>query len=263
MKLYIDPGHGGRDPGATGNGLMEKDVVLDLAKRIEVKLKHYNNVRVKLSRDRDVYKSLTERTKEANAWGADLFLSLHCNAFNGKVRGYEDYVYNRLPSHAKARSYQSALHKRLSKVVGTPNRGMKQANFHVLRESSMPAILTENGFIDHPEDAKLMKQNSWREKLAEAYVKGIVEIFQLKRKNADKPSGSYQIIAGSFKHQENAAKRKQELLSRKKRAHIQRVPLHGQTMHRVVIEGFPTRQEAEREKQKLNQLGIESFIIKK
>src|SRR5690606_12948898 len=181
----------------------EKEIVLDLALKIKDMLRSYPNAKVKLSRDRDEKKSLIARTNEANDWGADIFLSLHCNAFNGKARGYEDFIYNNLPANAAARNHQAVLHQKVSSAIDLPDRGQKQANFHVLRESNMPAILTENGFIDHPEDAKLMKQESWREKVAAAHVEGLVEIFKLTKTDRS----SYSVIAGSFQLRKNASER--------------------------------------------------------
>src|SRR5690625_1403675 len=105
MKLYLDPGHGGKDPGAVGNGLQEKEIVLDLTKRIQRLLLGYSGTHVKMSRSGDVTKSLRERTDEENRWSDNLFLCIHCNAFNGKVRGYEDFVFNKLKASAATRDY--------------------------------------------------------------------------------------------------------------------------------------------------------------
>lgn len=94
MKLYLDPGHGGSDPGATGNGLKEKDIALDIALRIRnIILNEYENVQVRMSRSSDKTVSLSQRTNDANNWNADFFLSIHCNAANGSARGYEDFIY--------------------------------------------------------------------------------------------------------------------------------------------------------------------------
>src|SRR5690625_3548190 len=103
MKIYLDAGHGGEDSGAIGNGLQEKEVALDLALRVRRMLRDYPQVLVKLSRTTDATKSLRVRTNEANSWGANLFLSLHCNAFNGRARGYEDFIYNKLPAGSVTR----------------------------------------------------------------------------------------------------------------------------------------------------------------
>src|SRR5690625_6971829 len=89
-KIYIDAGHGGNDPGASGNGLREKDLTLTIAKKVQALLKDYATVR--MSRTTDKTLSLTQRTNDANSWGADYFLSIHINAGGGT--GYEDYIYN-------------------------------------------------------------------------------------------------------------------------------------------------------------------------
>ncbi|MEV5114665.1 N-acetylmuramoyl-L-alanine amidase [Peribacillus frigoritolerans] len=93
MKFYLDPGHGGSDPGAQGYGLREKDITLDIALKIHtILINGYENVEVRMSRTSDSSKSLSQRTNEANSWGADYYLSIHCNAYNGSAHGYEDYI---------------------------------------------------------------------------------------------------------------------------------------------------------------------------
>ena len=107
VKIFIDPGHGGQDSGATGNGLREKVLTLEIATRIKnLLLSEYDNVTVKMSRTDDSYVTLTERTSSANAWGADYFLSIHINAGGGE--GYEDYIYPGISGVTKA--YQSNIH---------------------------------------------------------------------------------------------------------------------------------------------------------
>lgn len=261
MKIYLDAGHGGEDSGAIGNGLREKEVTLDLVIRIQRKLMKYPLALVKLSRTTDATKSLRMRTNEANSWGADLFLSLHCNAFNGRARGYEDFIYSKLPSGSMTRNYQAVLHDKVWRASGIPNRGKKQANFHVLRESNMPAILTENGFIDHPEDAKLMKQAVWRDKVATAHAEGIVEILNLKKA----PGSSkkvYQLIAGSFEKQSNARSRQALLTSKQIPATVTEVLVTGKKMHRVIAGTYPSQSAAEAERKRIKQMGIETFILK-
>ncbi len=81
VKVYIDPGHGGTDPGAVANGLKEKDLTLKIAKYTRDYLQdNYKGVSIKMSRTGDTYPSLTQRTNEANKWGADVFVSIHINA---------------------------------------------------------------------------------------------------------------------------------------------------------------------------------------
>ncbi|WP_084028994.1 N-acetylmuramoyl-L-alanine amidase family protein [Bacillus sp. J33] len=180
MKLYLDPGHGGSDPGAEGNGLSEKGIALDIALKIRsILTSKYKNIEVKMSRTDDTTKSLSDRTNEANAWGADFYLSIHCNSFNGSARGYEDYIHSSLSDNSVTAKYQDILHEEVIKFNQLQDRGKKKANYHVLRESAMPALLSENGFIDNAQDAELMKQSSWRQKVAQGHANGIAKAFNL------------------------------------------------------------------------------------
>ncbi|XQY93083.1 N-acetylmuramoyl-L-alanine amidase family protein [Metabacillus sp. HB246100] len=206
FKLYLDPGHGGKDPGAVGNGLEEKELVLDIALRIRnMLINEYKDVEVKMSRTKDVDKSLTERTNEANAYGADFYLSLHINAFNGSANGYEDYIHDSLSDSSSTATYRAILHEEVTKLNDLRNRGKKKANFHVLRETNMSALLTENGFIDNGSDANKLKSAQWREKVARGHVNGLEKAFNLK-KQAEKPI--YRVIVdgvqvGAYQEQAN------------------------------------------------------------
>lgn len=178
VKIYIDSGHGGSDPGAVGNGLNEKNLTLQISMRIkEILSKEYQDVSIKMSRTGDTFPSLSDRTNEANAWGADFFLSIHINSGGGT--GFESYIYP--SSGTPATTYQSIIHSEVTKLVNYKDRGKKTANFHVLRRSNMPALLTENGFIDSNSDASKLKTASFVEALARGHVNGIVKAFALKK----------------------------------------------------------------------------------
>ena len=190
VKIFIDPGHGGSDPGAVGNGLREKDLTLKIAKHIQDYLKGYN-CSVKMSRTGDKTLSLAQRTNDANRWGADYFLSIHINAGGGT--GYEDYIYNGVSSTSKTAKLRDTIHKEISKVLtkySITNRGKKKANFHVVRESRMPAMLSETLFIDTSKDAKLLKDNKFLKDIGQAHAKGIVKAFGLKKVGATKPKAN-------------------------------------------------------------------------
>ena len=181
VKIYIDPGHGGTDPGALGNGLREKDLTLRISTRIrDILVAEYNNVSIRMSRTGDTTLSLSQRTNDANAWGADFFLSVHINAGGGT--GYEDYIYP--GSSAPTTTYQNNIHAEVMKLVDFRDRGKKTANFHVLRETNMPALLSENGFIDTVADANKLKSASFIEALARGHVNGIAKSFNLPKKNS-------------------------------------------------------------------------------
>lgn len=187
MKIFIDPGHGGSDPGATGNGLKEKDLTLKIAKKIKSILKEVATV--KMSRTTDKYLSLTQRTNMANKWGADYFLSIHINAGGGT--GYEDYIYNQLSDSSQAAKIRNTVHTEIMKwIPEVKNRGKKKANFAVVRQSKMPAVLTENLFIDNKEDAKLLKDGAFLDKLAKGHAYGVAKALGLGTPKENAPNSS-------------------------------------------------------------------------
>ena len=186
VKIYIDPGHGGTDPGAVGNGLREKDLTLQIATRIKDILAGYKDVPTKMSRTGDTFPSLSARTNEANTWGADFFLSVHINAGGGQ--GYEDFIYT--TSNKETKTYQDNIHTEIMKIIDMKDRGQKTGNLHVLRESKMPAILTENGFIDNDSDASQLKKSAFIEAVAQGHVRGIVKSINLKMKDNEVSGGN-------------------------------------------------------------------------
>lgn len=182
VKVFIDPGHGGSDSGAAGNGLAEKNITLSISTRIrDILQNEYQNAEVRMSRTGDQTVSLKQRTEMANAWGADFYLSVHINAGGGS--GYEDYIYNRLSDRSRTADIQRAIHQELIKLNGLNDRGTKKADYYVVRESAMDAILTENGFIDYASDAAKMRDPNWIENVARGHVNGIAKVFNLQRKN--------------------------------------------------------------------------------
>ncbi|WP_042221182.1 N-acetylmuramoyl-L-alanine amidase [Oceanobacillus manasiensis] len=266
MKLYLDPGHGGSDPGAQGNGLSEKNITLDIAQRIRsILIGDYRSVDVRMSRTSDSSKSLQQRTNEANAWGADYFLSIHCNAFNGNARGYEDFIHNTLSDSSQTARYRNVLHTEIMKVNQLSNRGKKKANFHVLRESNMSALLTENGFIDNQRDAALMRTASWRQRVAQGHVNGLAKAFNLKRKEEDNDNGSgqlYKVIAGSFKSKANAEQRIEALNKKGISCYLDSLMISGELWFRVQAGAFSNRTNAESQLTRVRNAGIrDAYII--
>ncbi|WP_174616112.1 N-acetylmuramoyl-L-alanine amidase [Virgibacillus ihumii] len=260
MKLYLDPGHGGSDPGARGNGMAEKDIVLDIALRIrDILTSGYNRVEVKMSRTGDKSVSLEERTNEANSWGADYFLSIHCNAFNGQVQGYEDYIHDSLSDSSQTAIYQNVMHEEIIAVNRLTDRGQKKANFHVLRESVMSALLTENGFIDNEHDAALISDPSWRQTVAQGHVNGLARAFNLERKNEEK--ALYKVIAGSFQSKDNAEERVAYLQSKDISAFDYTTTLSGNRWYRVQAGAFSSRKNAETRLKKVRKAGIKDAFI--
>jgi len=182
VKIFLDPGHGGKDPGAQSNGLNEKDVVLDIAlKTKEVLDNEYAGVETKISRSTDTFVELEDRTKMANDWGADYFTSFHINSFDGTASGFESYIYNgTVGSETKTR--QLHIHTYIGDRLEVRDRGRKQANFSVLRNSAMSAILLEYMFIDNAVENALLKKKSYRDYLGTLTAESIADTYDLDKK---------------------------------------------------------------------------------
>lgn len=194
-----DGGHGGRDPGSSGNGVVEKDVALQVATEAAKRLERdYEGVKCLLTRSSDVYLSLEERTNKANAAGADLFISIHCNAGGGKG-GFESFTYSGTQDAATA-AFQAALHTEIMKQLqpfGVIDRGQKKKDLHVCRETKMPAVLTENLFTDVTADAARLKRPEVIEAIVSGHVSGVAKYLKLKPKKAQQqPTGRGTNILG-------------------------------------------------------------------
>jgi N-acetylmuramoyl-L-alanine amidase len=211
-RIVIDPGHGGHDPGATGKGATEAEVVLDVALRLQKLLEKVPGVEVILTRRTDEFVPLQERTAIANREGADLFLSIHANASaNDQARGVETYFLNfannlsagavaarenaasgqamgALPDFVRAIALnnkldesrelatlvQQAMVERLQGTEeGVKNLGVKQAPFLVLIGASMPSVLAEISFLTNADDVKALKSSAYRQRIAEALFAAI------------------------------------------------------------------------------------------
>ncbi len=177
--VYLDAGHGGSDSGAPGNGLLEKDLTLDIAKRVQ-KLLESNGFIVMMSRATDKYLSLSQRTKEANDANADIFVSIHINSFtNESANGIETWNMSKGPKAKESNILAKELQKELIKETKLNDRGVKDGNLHVNRKSKMPSSLVELGFISNKSDAQKLKQASFKNKLAKGITNGIKSYFNL------------------------------------------------------------------------------------
>lgn len=212
-RTVIDPGHGGHDTGTIGpTGLVEKDVVLDVALRLKKLVENRTGSEVVMTRDADTFVPLEERTAIANQRAADLFISIHANASRDRsARGIETYYLNftsspealEVAARENATSQESVhelqdlikkiamtekieeslefatlvqreVHSRLAKGGGVQrNRGVKKAPFVVLIGANMPSILAEISFLSNPRDERLLKRVNYRQRIAEALFHGI------------------------------------------------------------------------------------------
>ena len=169
-KVFIDAGHGGSDPGALGFGYRESDLNLQIAKKIESKLKS-RGIDVKMSRSSDIYYSLSERAEMANDYGADAFVSIHQNsAESTSANGIETY-YNRNKEEDKPLS--NDIQTQVINKTGSTNRGVKNAEFTVLVKSNMISALVECGFISNESEVKNLSDSDYQDKLATGIADGI------------------------------------------------------------------------------------------
>ena len=175
MKIFLDAGHGGTDPGAVNQGLnlKESDVNLDTTLRLNRILQNRGYL-TKLSRTTDVFVSLQDRAKMANDWGADYFISVHSNAsVNPSVGGTETLYYsNNSPGHELAIEVQNQLILQ----NGLQDRGViPRPGLAVLRLTRMPAILAELAFISNPQEAILLSSPEFRQRSAQGIADGLTQ----------------------------------------------------------------------------------------
>ena len=174
-RVVIDPGHGGRDPGAIGlGGLQEKRVVLSISLEVAKRLQK-QGMTVTVTRSGDRFVSLKSRVALAEKAQANAFVSIHANAISRNqtaVNGLETYYYS--TGYRLARS----IHRSILSRLKVRDRGTKRARFYVLRKTSMPAVLVEVGFVTGSIDSRNLASTSYRQRMAEAIANGIILYFR-------------------------------------------------------------------------------------
>jgi len=211
IRVFLDPGHGGKDPGAVSeDGIREKDVVLDISRRVKGILEA-RGFEVVMSRDDDVFIPLSRRSLLANRLRAAVFVSVHANAAQNRLaKGPETFYYSAsadlssdylarvenaylslkgglfgpenvpLPAGREDKSRQLAgkVQARIAALGGGIDRGVKTARFHVIRHSAMPSILVETGFLSHREEVALLGAGPYQQQVAEAVAEGVADYFR-------------------------------------------------------------------------------------
>jgi N-acetylmuramoyl-L-alanine amidase len=176
-RIVLDGGHGGKDPGAVANGLQEKEINLDVSLRVK-KLLETAGVEVIMTRTNDTFLELAKRVEIANIHKADAFVSIHANAAaNVNVNGTETF-WNSTHSSAESKKLAQHIQAQLLQKLGTNDRGVKEANFHVIRNATMPSVLVELGFMTNKKEATQLASNDFRQKSAEAIFQGIMEFYK-------------------------------------------------------------------------------------
>lgn len=181
MKIIvIDPGHGGKDPGAVGgNRLYESVTNLAISKKLRDMLGDTYDVR--LTRDGDIYVPLKTRARMSDSWKADIFISIHCNAaVNPKANGIETLHY---PSSIRGKKLSEDIYAGLILTTGRRGRGVKpRGNLTVLSATDAPACLIECGFVSNLEEEKLLRLDSYHELLCRGVKVGVDSYFRGGRK---------------------------------------------------------------------------------
>ena len=260
--IIIDPGHGGSDSGATFKNYQEKNFNLTIARMVRDRLLSKYDVNVALTRDSDKTIALKPRTDLANALKADFFLSIHNNAAGGK--GFETYIYNgNVPSQTV--QLQSTIHNNIASSVLKPykidDRGKKRANFHVLRETKMNALLIEVLFVDNEDDLKLLTNPSFITDISIGIADASAAAMKLPAKSSPSEGSLYKVIAGSFSKNESAEDRLGLLMQKGFSAFIVKTIVNNETLYRVQAGAFKEKENAETLAGKLNRAGIETFIL--
>lgn len=171
--ILLDPGHGGKDPGAKGvSGNSEKDFTLAVSKLLKEELKQYKGLQVVETRSDDTYPTLQDRVLLANDVQADLFLSIHANAFKPETRGTETYYYS-----SQSEQLAKTIHRYLLEATGFPDRGTKKAGYYVIKNTNMPSALIEIGFLTNAAENNQMLNPEFQKRVAQALGKAINEYY--------------------------------------------------------------------------------------
>ncbi len=189
-KIVLDPGHGGKDVGATAGGVFEKTLNLQIAARLATKLRQ-RGYTVVTTRSSDTAVSLAQRSNIANKWGADLFISLHCNAADASVSGIEIFsatwhgtpptgdkvlAKQRCPANAfdRENAYLTyTTQKALLDATNATDRGIKRRRFSVIRNITCPGMLIEMGFISNQAERQLLQQANRQDAIAHAIADAV------------------------------------------------------------------------------------------
>ena len=246
--VAIDPGHGGRDPGAVSQGRQEKDDVLRLALTVGAILEQ-NGIDVIYTRTTDVYNTPFEKATKANNAGADLFVSFHRNATpSGEATGAEVLVYEDTGLPAKlARAILDELED-----IGFDDRGViERKNLVVLRRTQMPAVLVEVGFLDNQADNKLFDQEFTA--IAQGIADAILDVIS---DTATPSLPLYRVQIGAYRDSRNANVQLQRVLSQGFPAFV----IYEDGLYKVQVGAFAQLSNAVRLEQTLRRMGYNTYI---
>jgi len=205
-KIFIDAGHGGNDPGAVNSSRQEKADNLRFSLALGKRLQE-NGFQVLQSRTTDVALSLNDRSRAANNWKADLAIIVHRNSFsNASANGQEVWIYTKVDQ--KTKNFANAIYNEIINVYAQSKRGVKQSDLHMVRETSMPAVLLEIGFISNTLDNQKFDEhfNSYVEAVTKAICKEFGVAYMAGNSSSTlRPNGQlFKVQIGAFSNRANA-----------------------------------------------------------
>lgn len=274
MKIMLDAGHGYNTVGKRSiDGMREYEFTRQVATFASEMLSAYQNVTVYFAHSDSGDVPLQERTNSANRLNVDAYVSIHANAYGttwNDANGIETYVYT--VNHQETYQLAQKVQSNLVALTGLRNRGIKVANFHVLRETKMPAILVECGFMTNRNEAALMRTEAFQRNCAQAIVNGLVAQYNLTKNPTAPPttsttlppasnptsppnSGLFKVRAGAFSEKENADEHVRKLKSDGFEAFV-----ITDGLYKVQAGAFSERKNAEDLVARLKAKGYQAFI---
>jgi N-acetylmuramoyl-L-alanine amidase len=271
--IVLDDGHGMQTAGKRtppipelgGRVIRENEFNREVVKYLDIELKRCG-FRTLFVAPTDADTSLSARTNLANSNKADAYISIHYNAFDGKFDAYDPeglsvHIY---PGSKEGRKLAECILKYLKEGTPQKNRGIVENNFHVLRETKMVAILSENGFMDNKREALLMLNIDFQKEVAREHAQGICDYFgvkYIKPVESSKPSTNilYRVQTGAFKNKVNADR----LLSDVKAAGFETYMIQENELYKVQVGAYSIKKNAENIATKLKEKGFNVYITTK
>lgn len=271
MKIMLDAGHGFDTPGKRSpDGMREYEFNRAAANYAKELLDGYQNVTVYFAHSDQTDIPLQQRTNSANNLRVDIYVSIHANAASStwsSAGGIETFVYTTRPPGAV--SLATKIQNQLVNKTGLRNRGVKTADFHVLRETNMDAVLVECGFMSNPDEIKLLRSEGYRRTCAEGIVAALTEQFGLVKKPTATPapqptpaptptSGLYKVQVGAFKQRDNA----EGMATRLKNDGFQNFIVTDNGLFKVQTGAFKNKQNADELAQSLRNKGYQPYVFR-
>lgn len=255
--VVLDYGHGGKDSGAKNGRYLEKNINLPVGKVTKSELERHG-IKVIETRKKDEFVSLKNRSNISDKTRADIFVSFHLNDFQDKtVSGLEVYHY---PTSVNGKKLSSNIYNQLIKdKLYNKKRGVKGANFSVLRETKAPASLIELGFINNTNDLNLILNNS--NKFGISIAKGILKYLNISYKvknNKPNKNGYYRVVSGSYKAKYNADR--QKTILKKKGFDSFLAYYEDLKVYRVIVGSYKNKNNALEQQAKLKAKNFDSFL---